>query len=146
MDFICKWEQVFKVADNANVLLMLTVWQHLCSPCVLAGQGPLPAFLLCAGQSLQSPTLRPPVGQPQPARMGCNKWRASALFWSCGHWWTHTLFASFVRSTTCLRAQATHIRYKYHLDPHWAAEVAPDPMCWDISRMCVAGHTFIGLP
>lgn len=38
MDFICKWEQVFKAADNARVLLTLTVWQHLCSPCVPAVQ------------------------------------------------------------------------------------------------------------
>lgn len=112
----------------------------------LQGRAPCLPSSLCAGQSLPPPTLRPPVGQPQPARMGCNKWPARALFWSCGHWWIHTLFSSFVRSTTCLRAQATHIRYLYHLDPHWAAEVAPDPMCWDISRMCVAGHTFTGLP
>lgn len=38
MDFIWISEQVFKVADNASILPMLTFWQHLCSPRVPTGQ------------------------------------------------------------------------------------------------------------
>lgn len=45
-----------------------------------------------------------------------------------------------------LRAQATQIRLLYHLDPHQAAEVAPDSTCRDISRICVAGQTFMDHP
>lgn len=131
-------ESKFSVADNARVILTLTVWQHLCSPCALAVQtsraGPPP----CLAPSV----LGNPFSLPLSDRMwgscsyicllGC---AASALVWS---WW------GFI---PLLGAQPVwELSYSYHLNPHWAAEVAPHPKCWDVSRIHVAEQSFMGLP
>lgn len=60
----------------------------------------------------------------------------------CEH--INKLFSSFVRSTKFSRGQATQIRYFNSSDPPWAAEVAPDPMSWHISRMRMVVQTFTG--
>lgn len=109
-------------------------WQHLCSPHVLAVQ----TFRAGPPACLPPSVLRNPFSVPLSdltrgngsynSLLGCAAINSlQVLFFGVVVIGEHWLFSSFVRSTTCLRAQATQIRYLYHLDPHWAAEVAPDP-------------------
>lgn len=139
MDFFWKWEQVFKVADNVGILLILTVWQHLCSPCVPAGQTSRAGPPACPSPSV----LGNPFSLP-PSHLTWDYHSYNCLLGCTAINSLQVLFLELVNTQTTLFLCQEHKRFKSsgNLDPNWAG-----------FRCHMSGHfqnvygrTFTGLP